>query len=135
MKFASKSFIESEIKRIQTGKVSLEKINSIVSEIGDKTDLFSKAIDSHLLDPNSSFSQNDTALSYFTKKKSYHLKSEIKAAIKVSKILDTGEPFTDPEFPPSIESIYDQNDDRIPKEGREHYERLGWERLSVIYPD
>ena len=112
----------------------MEKINSIVSEIGDKTDLFTKAVDSHLLDPNSSFSNNSNTLSYFTMKKSYHLKSEIKAAIKVAKILDTQQPYTDPEFPPSIESIYDQNDNRIKQEDREHYERLGWERLSVIYP-
>ena len=36
LKFASKSFIDSEVKRIQTGKMtSLEKINSIISEMGD----------------------------------------------------------------------------------------------------
>ena len=54
LKFASKSFIDEEVKRIQTGKMtSIEKINSIISEIGDETDIFSR-FDNELLDKSSS---------------------------------------------------------------------------------
>ena len=73
--------------------------------------------------------------SFFSAKKDIHFTREIQISLFVSQTLEAKEPFTDPEFPPSQQSIFLENNTDIPEADKAHYKRLKWERLSTVYPE